>query len=40
MKLFGLTGSIADPDSLTPDPDPAFYLNTYPDPIMAPDPGL
>jgi hypothetical protein len=37
---FGLTGSVADPDSLTPDPDPAFYLNSNPEPDMVSDLGL
>jgi hypothetical protein len=27
----GFTGNVSDPDSFSPDPDPAFRLSTDPD---------
>jgi hypothetical protein len=36
-RFFYRFSNVADPDSLKPDPDPAFQLNPAPDPD--PDPG-
>jgi hypothetical protein len=35
MKGRWSLGSVADPDSLSPDPDPAFQVNPDPDQVPA-----